>query len=326
MDAGAEMERQAEAGDADAQLALGLERLGHPDSYAAFLSGAALVERAAAGGHAEATGVIATLEAIGAGRPQSWKRALDGLALAARRGSDHARGQLRILARDPEGTNWEALRVRIDPSELLQAPPPVTLTERPRLRLFRGFATPAECAWLIARMRPRLGPAMVWDAAAGGGRIDPTRSNEAVELRIGAMDVVMALLRARISAATRLPEPIFEVPQVMRYRVGQAFTPHHDFLDPALPGHSADLRLRGQRIGTFLVYLNDGFEGGATEFPHAELNFRGETGDALFFANVTPDGRPDPMTLHAGAPPTAGEKWILSQWIRDRAPGAGGRG
>ena len=111
------------------------------------------------------------------------------------------------------------------------------------------------------------------------------------------------------------------MPQVMHYSVGQEFRPHHDFLDPQQPGPAADIARRGQRIGTFLLYLNGDFEGGETEFPRAGISNRGDTGDALFFTNVTRDGRPDPLTLHAGLPPTRGEKWILSQWIRDRTPG-----
>jgi len=192
------------------------------------------------------------------------------------------------------------------------------------LSLFSGFASADECRWLIGRMRARLAPAMIWDEATGLGRIDPLRSGSAVELRLSEMDVVTEALRARISAATRLPEHIFEVPQVMHYAPGQEFTLHHDYLDPGQPGHAADIARRGQRMGTFLIYLNDDYEGGETGFPRAGIAHRGRTGDALFFANVTPDGQPDPLTLHTGRPPASGEKWIFSQWIRDRAPeGAG---
>ncbi len=42
----------------------------------------------------------------------------------------------------------------------------------------------------------------------------------------------------------------------------------------------------GQRIATFLIYLNEGYEGGETSFPRIGLNYRAEQGDALFFANV----------------------------------------
>jgi hypothetical protein len=38
----------------------------------------------------------------------------------------------------------------------------------------------------------------------------------------------------------------------------------------------------------------------------------------LYFVNALPDASPDLRTVHAGRPPTAGEKWIVSQFIRDR--------
>jgi len=78
------------------------------------------------------------------------------------------------------------------------------------------------------------------------------------------------------------------------------------------------LQRGGQRVATFLVYLNDGYEGGETSFPRLDYRFKGATGDALVFANVEPNGAPDPRTMHAGTPTTRGEKWLLSQWIRDR--------
>ena len=58
----------------------------------------------------------------------------------------------------------------------------------------------------------------------------------------------------------------------------------------------------------------------AEALPKAGIAFRGRTGDGLFFANVLSNGQPDLLTLHTGRPPTSGEKWILSQWIRDRPP------
>jgi len=139
-------------------------------------------------------------------------------------------------------------------------------------------------------------------------------------LRIGEMNVFTEVVRNRISAATRLPVPLFEPAQVLHYAVGQRFKPHHDYLDPANPAYRESLGQFGQRIATFLIYLNDGYEGGETSFPSIGLNYKAREGDALFFANVTREGAPDPKTLHAGLPPTSGEKWVFSQWIRDRFP------
>ncbi|HYD14053.1 MAG TPA: 2OG-Fe(II) oxygenase [Allosphingosinicella sp.] len=287
-------------------FALALRLLATADSAAGFARAVALTEQAAAE-DAEAIAMLATIEAVGAGRPRNWQRAFELLAHAAERGSDHARAQLKLL----DGRTAEAL---------LAAPPPSALSSRPMLSLFEDFASAGECGWVIARMRDRLAPAMIWDPATGLGKVDPQRSGSAVELRLNEMDVIIALLRARISAATRLPEFIFEVPQVMHYAVGQEFALHHDFLDPRAPGPAADIARRGQRMGTFLIFLNDDYAGGETEFPKAGIAHRGKAGGALFFANLTPDGQPDPLSLHAGRPPTSGEKWVFSQWIRDRAP------
>jgi hypothetical protein len=57
---------------------------------------------------------------------------------------------------------------------------------------------------------------------------------------------------------------------------------------------------------------------GETEFPRLTWRFRGRKGDALFWWSVDAAGRPDQSTLHAGLPPQSGEKWLFSQWVRDR--------
>jgi prolyl 4-hydroxylase len=106
----------------------------------------------------------------------------------------------------------------------------------------------------------------------------------------------------------------------MHYEVGQEFRVHHDFFDVNIPGHAREAAARGQRALTVLVYLNDGYEGGHTAFPHLGRSFKGRKGDALIFWNVDESGAPDWRTLHAGTAPTSGEKWLLSQWIRIRSP------
>jgi hypothetical protein len=271
--------------------------------------GADLIVSAFEAGHADAATTLATIEAMGAGRPQSWAKAIDWLERAAAAGSGSAQAQLAVLGSP------------VDIARLSTPPPKRSVSEQPRIRVFEGFASAAECDWLIALARDRLNPAWVWDPATGDGRPDPNRTNRALDLRLGQMDVVVQVIRARIAAASNLPLPVFESPQIMRYRVGEEFRPHFDFLDPAHGGHGPQLERFGQRIATFLIYLNDDFEGGETVFPRAGFSHRGRKGDALLFANVDAATRaPDPLTLHAGQPPTRGEKWIFSQWIRDRSP------
>jgi prolyl 4-hydroxylase len=281
--------------------------------------GISLIDSAAAANDADALERRALLEAIGCARPQSWDRSLDSLAQAARHGSRAAQDQLRVLARagdDPE--DWDEIRSRVSIGRLIQPPPKQAFSESPRLRVLEGFASAGECAWLVKSARDRLGPATVV-TPSGSQTVEAARTNRAVAFQWADTDVVTEVIRARISAATGLPLPLFEASQVLHYAPGQEFSPHQDYFDPQNPGHAEQLK-RGQRIATVLVYLNEGYSGGETAFPAARLSFRGKTGDALFIANVARSGSPDPLTLHAGTPPTAGEKWIFSQWIRDRAP------
>ena len=105
---------------------------------------------------------------------------------------------------------------------------------------------------------------------------------------------------------------------MLHYSAGEEYLPHFDFFDTRLPGTAQEVATRGQRVLTFLVYLNEDFEGGETAFPRLERKFRGRKGDALVFWNVRPDFLPEPLSLHAGTPPTRGEKWLFSQWVRYR--------
>ena len=184
--------------------------------------------------------------------------------------------------------------------------------------MVEGFATAAECRWVVERARKHLAPATVFDPTSGELILDPARDNAAVSLMFEQMDVVSEVLRTRISAVTHVPVAAFEPPQILRYEIGQQFIPHYDFMDANSAGSREKLGSYGQRIATFLIYLNEGFEGGETNFPKIGLSYRGRTGDAIFWANLDTAGRPDPLTLHAGLPPTSGEKWVFSQWIREK--------
>jgi prolyl 4-hydroxylase len=274
---------------------------------------------------AEAPAILATLAGMGVGAPPNWPKALELLALAAERGFEPARGQLRLLAGAPGANDgWSALARQVDPAAWTAAPPRRPVCETPRIRMLDGFISPQICGWLIGIGKTRMTQARVYDAKTGGTAVDAARTNSAFELSIVDVDLVTALVRARIAAATGVPIAAFEPPQLLHYAVGQTFAHHYDYLDVSQPGYARDVAEHGQRILTVLVYLNDGYEGGETSFPKAGLKVRGATGDGVMFANVDRADAVEPMSLHAGEPPTAGEKWILSQWIRDRALGAAG--
>lgn len=269
----------------------------------------AFLASAAQAGDGAATHRLAVLTAMGLGVPQDWGQALALLDRAAQAGFEPARAERALLG-------------EVDLGRWLTPPAPKTIMTGPAIFAIEGFLEPALCDWMTNKATALLEPAQVYDPATGAPRLESVRTNHAAQLDLTQTDVVTALIRERIARAAGLPVPGLEWTQVLRYTVGQTFDWHVDWLDPALPGYADDLRRRGQRIATCLVYLNDGYEGGETAFEAGDLRWRGRKGDALMWANTLPDGSIDPRTRHAGLPPTAGEKRVLSQWLRGRAPTA----
>jgi hypothetical protein len=131
-------------------------------------------------------------------------------------------------------------------------------------------------------------------------------------------DLVQAAVQWRMSAAVGVPIAQFEGPTVLHYAVGEQITNHYDFVNPRIPNYQAEIEKRGQRIVTFLVYLNDDYEGGETDFPDLGLRYHGAKGNGIFFTNALPNGEPDLRMVHAGLPPKDNEKWLMSQFIRNR--------
>ena len=301
----------------------GLALLADPGAAREWRKAIDLVDAAADAGHADAIERRALFEAMGVGRAADWSKALDSLTLAAERGSQNAAGQLILLAEnefDPtaKSRDWKHVRSCVAVAPLLKAPVARTLSASPLIRTISGFASQAECQWLIAAAAPRLERAIVLNRKTGEHGVDPGRTNQFVPFDLVDMDIVVEMIRARIANAIGAPLPFLEVSQVLHYSVGEEFAPHCDFFDPAK--HADEIDRRGQRAATVLIYLNDEFAGGETSFPKLGIEHRGAAGDCLVFSNVDPSGAPDPRTQHAGRPPTSGEKWLFSQWVRDRAP------
>jgi prolyl 4-hydroxylase len=271
--------------------------------------GLGMIRQAAALGDGEAAHLCAVIAAQDHGLPNRWQVACGYLTHAATLGHALAQAQLHFLSESGS----------IDFARWLSPAPFRAVFEAPRIAIAEGFASAAECDWLIARARPRLSLAEIYDPAGKGGARDTNiRDNRVAQFNIAQSDVILALLRERIARATGLAVEHMEPAMVMHYETGQQFAPHFDFVDPEQPGQQADIARHGQRVATFLLYLDDGGDGGETEFVDLGWRHRGRKGDALIFHNVDAQGRPDRRTRHAGLPPRAGEKWLLSQWIRKR--------
>jgi prolyl 4-hydroxylase len=312
------LSRAARSGNPAALRLLGIRLSTGRNAPGLPIEGAALIREAGDLGDFEALTLLAVFAGAGYLQPRDWAGAHDLLRAAEAAGSTFARDQLDLLASGPGDERPEGEDVI---ASWLRVPAGHRLSESPRMVRFDGLIPAAVCDRIVAFSRDRLVLAQVFDPVSGAAIVEGTRTNRIATTTLFEIDLLTLVVQARLAAAAGLAVETLEAPAVLNYRPGERAHPHYDFIDPAAPGYAAEMRLRGQRIATILLYLNDDYEGGETAFPELGIRHRGRRGDALLFFSVDGNGRPDRRTVHAGLPPESGRKWVLSQFVRNRPPG-----
>jgi len=317
--------RGARAGDADCKAWLGLRLMTGDRAPALPTEGLGLLAESAAQGSGFAASRAAAVLALGVRNPPDWQGAKLWLGRAAVLGWKPARQQIRALGAqalteaEVSAGDWERLASAIELSRWQHFPAPVVHSEQPRVCTFPGFITAEQCAALIGLAAGRLQRALVYDAAARRDIVHATRSNTVATFGFDAIEFLQVLVQQRMAAACATPATHFEAPTLLHYDVGERIENHFDFVDPATtPDYAGEIARLGQRKITFIVYLNEGYEGGNTAFPRLGFEHRGSMGEGILFINALADLSPDLRTLHAGCEIKSGEKWILTQFIRSR--------
>lgn len=315
------LQKAVDNGDARAKWLLARQFLTQEKTESDHLAPALIMS--AAEGDGEAAHFMAVVHACGIGVPRDWSTAFDYLTHSAELGFPLAREELIFLATgafDEEHKNkssqeaWKKLRDGIDLCAWIQVPPVNLVSRDPRIVTVENIASAEMCDWLIEQAKPDRKAASVRITATGEVQKSDRRTNTVTAFEPFKMNMILAVLRLRISALTGLSTGM-EIINILHYTVGQRYEPHFDYI-AASDADAIRLTQGMQRVLTFLLYLNDDYEGGETKFPRISWEHKGQKGDAMFFWNVNKQGQPDQMTLHEGGAPTKGEKWVLSQWIR----------
>ncbi|MBK1689200.1 2OG-Fe(II) oxygenase [Rubrivivax gelatinosus] len=184
----------------------------------------------------------------------------------------------------------------------------------PRVVVLGGLLSSQECDELVALARPRLARSETVENSTGGSEVNAARTSDGMFFERGETPLIERIER-RIAELVRWPVERGEGLQVLHYRPGAQYKPHHDFFDPAHPGTASILRRGGQRVGTVVMYLNTPAGGGATTFPEVGLEVLPVKGNAVFFSYERPLA--STRTLHGGAPVLDGEKWVATKWMRE---------
>jgi len=189
----------------------------------------------------------------------------------------------------------------------------LTSLQLPRVVVFGQLLSDEECTALMALAAPRLARSETVDNATGGTEVNPARTSEGMFFERGEAPLI-ARIEQRIADLLQWPVAHGEGLQILRYRPGAEYRPHHDYFDPVHPGTERILQRGGQRVASLVMYLNTPEGGGATTFPDVGLEVWPVRGNAVFFSYDRP--HPDTRTLHGGAPVTVGEKWVATKWLR----------
>lgn len=180
----------------------------------------------------------------------------------------------------------------------------------PDIFLIPELLTPDECAALIAKGEALGFELATINTSAGHIKATEIRNNDRA---IWDDPHYAAMIWERVSSL--IPEGPEGQPPVglnerwrfYRYEPGQRFKRHHDGSLALPPRVVEGVQLpRGRSFTTFMIYLNDGCEGGETAFYDDWLQplvkVRPETGTALCFAHEI---------MHEGCVVTEGKKYVL---------------
>ena len=184
--------------------------------------------------------------------------------------------------------------------------------DREKIYEFDDLLNHQECNRIIELAKPHLEKSTV----LSDNKIHYARTSSQVFLK--STNDLLKKIDQIVSSYLNIPPSHFEELQVVNYKSTQKYDAHYDACNPSETICINDIETFGSlRFATFIIYLNDNFTGGETEFPRHNFKATPKTGKAILFFNLNDDNTDQRVnSLHGGLPPTTGEKWMCNKWIR----------
>lgn len=180
------------------------------------------------------------------------------------------------------------------------------------VKVLENFLTKEECDYFIAMIDKDHRRSGV--TTHGKDRATTSDYRTSSTCSFPASDEKVIELKNKISDIVELPIDHGEPLQGQLYKPGQYFKEHTDYFDPG--SYENHCLSSGQRVKTFMIYLNEDVEGGETFFRRLDKTFHPTVGTALIWDNVI-DGKTNPDSLHEGMPVASGSKYIITSWWRE---------
>ncbi len=172
-----------------------------------------------------------------------------------------------------------------------------------------------ECESVITGSRNRLSPSSMLD----GDRLTVSshRTSTGVSLADHELPRICGKVRQLLHRITRLPIVNQEEIKVVNYTRGQEYKVHHDCHKFARRSENGRfLESGGHRKFSCLIYLNEVVSGGCTLFPRLNLSIMPRPGRLVIWNNLDAGFIKSEM-VHCSEPVIAGEKWVITCWVRE---------
>lgn len=210
--------------------------------------------------------------------------------------------------------HFNSRRVRIENNYLMTSNHKYKLSsllETPLIFTIDNFLSDEECDLLIEVSRDKLEPSLVI-SESGSATEDSNRTSKGTGISLKDHDKVEKIEK-KIAEVMNTPLTHGEKLQIMNYQIGDEFKTHYDYL----PENQVKDETGGQRVSTFILYLNDVENGGATYFPKINYSVYPQKGRIVYFEYLNDKNQLNPLTLHSSVPVLEGEKWICVKMMRE---------
>ena len=180
------------------------------------------------------------------------------------------------------------------------------------MKEIENFITSEEAKYLINMIDKYASKSMV--VGSGKDMNEYSQSRTSYTSNLIANDPTVQSLHKRIAKYLGQPIQKGESLQGQRYEVGQYFRSHTDYFKG--DSYERNCLASGNRTYTFMLYLNDDFEGGTTKFPHLNKEIKPKACKAVVWNNLQ-HGVPNEYMTHSGEEVIEGTKYIITSWWRE---------
>ena len=189
------------------------------------------------------------------------------------------------------------------------------LRNDPHVSYYYKLFTPEECKYVMDNAE-QFKPSLNYNRNEGVSELTNIRTSSSFFDVSGKFnhikEKVYLTLRNKFWYINKFGISHLENIQIQKYEKDQEYKPHTDFFNK--PDSKV---IDNDRIATAILYLNDGFEGGETNFPLLNLTVKPEQGSLLYF-EYKYLYELNYKTIHQGMPVKDGVKYIMTFWFRQQ--------